>query len=446
MKKSLFYTLMLIVLAMVTACGNNSGGNGNSASSAASSASSSGTAEESPSAQADASGESVKLTIGSWRTEDKAAYDKIAAQFHEQNPNITVEFSPTKNTEYNTVLNTQLMTGEGPDIIHLRPYVAGKQVADSNFLVPLDGTAGLDQLPSDLLIAATGSDGKVYGAPILKNAALVLYNKKLFDKLGLAEPKTWDELLKTADTLKQNKIVPFAFGSKEGWILSLTHGAIGPVAYGGNGFVKKITTGQTDFTSKEFTDSVQLLKDLEPYYPDNYEGIGMDDMRNMFVTEQAGMMIMGDWEIAVMRKMNPDLQLDAFPVPTKDGKASVSTWVDGSFAINKNSKHQDAAKKFIEFALTEAFGTTLSNELVRQSTIPTVQPGDELIKKIAGYANDANIATPYMFNVYFAAGNPSSKTTFETDVQGFLLGKLKVEDVGADVQKSVNTWFKPLSQ
>ncbi|MBB3111456.1 raffinose/stachyose/melibiose transport system substrate-binding protein [Paenibacillus phyllosphaerae] len=446
MKKSVSTMLMVILLTILAACGNNGGNGANEGAASSAEAANTATESETTAAPEATSEEAVRLTIGSWRTEDKAAYDKIAAQFHEQNPTITVEFAPTKNTEYNTVLNTQLMTGEGPDIIHLRPYVAGKQVADSNFLVPLDGTPGLEQIPSELLIAATGSDGKVYGAPILKNASLILYNKQLFDKLGLTEPKTWDELIQTAEALKSNKIVPFAFGSKEGWILSLTHGAIGPVAYGGNDFVKQITTGQTNFTSQAFTDSVQLLKDLEPYYPDNYEGIGMDDMRNLFVTEQAGMMIMGDWEIAVMRKMNPDLQIDAFPVPTKDGQASVSTWVDGSFAINVNSKHQEAAKKFIAFALTESFGTTLSNELVRQSTIPSVQSGDELIKKIASFSNDAAIATPYMFNVYFAAGNPSSKTAFETSVQGYLLGKLKVEDVGAEVQKSVDTWFKPLSQ
>ncbi|MFF2889107.1 ABC transporter substrate-binding protein [Paenibacillus sp. NPDC057967] len=433
MKKGIASLLTVLMLVVLSACGQGTN-NGNTSSPGKGTD----TATES-------SGEQVTLKIGSWRTEDKAAYEEAAKKFTEKYPNIKVEFAPTKNTEYNTVLNTELMTGEGPDIIHLRPYVAGQQIADSDYLVELDGLQGLDQIPKELLIAAKGSDGKVYGAPILKNSIQVLYNKKMFDDLKLTEPKTWDEMIQVAETLKQNDVVPFAFGAKEGWILSLVHGGIGPVGYGGNDFVNKITKGQIGFDSEEFTQSVQLLQELIPYYPNNFEGISMDDMRNMLVTEQAGMMIMGDWEVTVIRGMNPDLQLDAFPIPTKEGNPIVATWVDGSFAVNKNSKHQEEAKKFIEFALTEEFGTIISNRLLRQSTLPAVQNEDALMKKISNFANDESAVTPYLFNVYFAAGNPSSKLALETALQGMLLQKLKPADVGVQVKESVDTWFKPLN-
>ncbi len=39
-----------------------------------------------------------------------------------------------KNTEYNTVLNTALQAGEGPDIFHLRPYAAGLKLAEAGFV------------------------------------------------------------------------------------------------------------------------------------------------------------------------------------------------------------------------------------------------------------------------------------------------------------------------
>lgn len=384
----------------------------------------------------------VKLTIGSWRTEDTEAYTKIIAEFKKKNPNIDIEFKPTKNTEYNTALNTSLQSGNGPDIIHLRPYAAGAALADAGYLEPLTNVKGMDVFSKDTLLAATGTDGKVYGVPTVFSSTQVFYNKKIFQKYNLQEPKTWDELLKTADTLKKNKVTPFAFGSKEGWILSLTEGTLGPSVYGTD-FMKKILSGASNFKSPEYVSSIKMLKDLTPYFPDNYVGIGMDDMRNMFVTEQAAMMVMGDWEYAVMKKTNPDLQMDVFPVPPvkADGKQTVTTWVDGSFSVNAKSAHKQEALKFMEFLTTKEFGALAVNELQKPSTIPGVAANDPLVAKIAKNAD--TIATPYAAVVYFNAGNPTTKATLENSIQGMYLNKLTPEQVTEEVQKSADTWFKP---
>ncbi|UUZ85232.1 extracellular solute-binding protein [Paenibacillus sp. P26] len=393
-----------------------------------------------------AAGQKVKLTMGDWRTEDKDAYEKIIKEFNKTNPNIEIEFKPTKNTEYNTVLNTALQTGDGPDIIHLRPYAAGIALADAGYLEPLDSVKGLDAIPKEAKLAATGKDGKVYGVPTVYSSTQIFYNKKLFKKLGITEPKTWDELMKAADTLKQNKIEPFAFGSKEGWILSLTHGALGPQWYGGSDFVNQVLAGKTNFKSKEFTDSLQMMQTMSKYWPNNYTGLSMDDMRNLFVTEQAGMMVMGDWEIAVMKKMNPDLDMDLFPVPPvkPDGKATVTTWVDGSFSVNAKSPNKQAAMKFIEFMTTKEFGKLVADELKKPSTIPGVESSDPLVSKMIKLA--ATNATPYAMVVHFSSGNPTTKSVLETSLQGLYLGKEKPDTVADAVQKSADTWFKPAAK
>ncbi|WP_240420553.1 ABC transporter substrate-binding protein [Paenibacillus periandrae] len=399
-----------------------------------------------PAPKPDAKVDKVKLTMGSWRTEDKEAYEKIIKEFQSKNPNIEIEFKPTKNTEYNTLLNTSLQTGSAPDIIHLRPYAPGIALADGGYLEPLDSVKGMDVFSKSALSAATGKDGKVYGVPTVFSSTQIFYNKKLFKKFSIEEPKTWDDLIKAADTLKQNKVAPFAFGSKEGWILSLTHGALGPAIYGGTDYVNKVTTGQTNLKSKEFTDSVQMMQDLTKYFPENYVGLSMDDMRNLFVTEQAGMMVMGDWEVAVMKKMNPDLDMDLFAVPsaTAGGKATVTTWVDGSFGVNKESKGKKEALKFIEFMTSKEFGTLVANELKKPSTIPGVQSNDPIVTKISTLAN--TISTPYMFVIHFNGGNPTSKSIFEQLLQGMYLGKETPAKVTEELQKSVDSWFKPAAK
>ncbi|MCZ8515415.1 extracellular solute-binding protein [Paenibacillus filicis] len=437
MKRALSGILVTMVAAssMLAACSSSTGNTGNSGNS--------GTSPGAGTAPAASAQPKVKLTMGSWRTEDTDAYTKIIAEFTKKNPNIEIEFKPTKNTEYNTSLNTALQSGSGPDIIQLRPYAAGAALADAGYLEPLDGLKGMDVFAKDTLLAATGSNGKVYGVPTVFSSTQVFYNKKIFQKYNLQEPKTWDEFLKIADTLKKNKVTPFAFGSKEGWLLSLTHGMLGPSVYGGTDFIKKLLSGEANFKSPEFISSIKMLKDLTPYFPDNYVGIGMDDMRNMFVTEQAAMMVMGDWEYAVMKKTNPDLQMDVFPVPPmkEGGKPSVTTWVDGSFAVNAKSAHKAEALKFMEFMTTKEFGALVVDQLQKPSAIPGIPATDPLVAKLSKNAD--TIATPYAAVVYFSAGNPTTKVTLENSIQGMYLNKLTPEQVADEVQKSADTWFKP---
>ena len=387
----------------------------------------------------------VKLTMGSWRTEDRGFYEKVIQAFQKHHPDIEIAYEPTKNTEYNTKLNIALQTGTGPDIIHLRPYGPGVQLAEAGYIEPLNGKIqGLDQYSDTTLLVSRGSDGNIYGIPAKFSSTQIFYNKDIFGKYNLQEPQTWDELIEIAETLKKNGVIPFATGSKDGWILSLTHGTLGPTFYGGNAFVEKILKGETNFTSEEFTKSIQIMKDLSAYFPKFYTGLGMEEMRSLFTTGKAAMFIMGDWEIAVLKKENPDMNLGLFPIPSATGgKPTVTTWVDASYAVNANSKNKDAALKFVEFLTSKEFGTMVAEDLHSLPTIAGVESSDPLIAKILKSATNSETSTPYMIVVYFNQGNPSTKSEIQNLLQGMYLDKLTPAQVAEGVQKSVDTWFKP---
>jgi raffinose/stachyose/melibiose transport system substrate-binding protein len=59
-----------------------------------------------PTEAADGGGEAVTLTMGSWRVDDVEQMGRILAAFHEEHPNITIEFDPTNPPEYNAALRT----------------------------------------------------------------------------------------------------------------------------------------------------------------------------------------------------------------------------------------------------------------------------------------------------------------------------------------------------
>ncbi|TKI56866.1 extracellular solute-binding protein [Brevibacillus antibioticus] len=404
--------------------------------------SSGGTETESGSRQG--GGQQVTLSMHSWRVEDTEGYKAIIKAFEADNPHIKIDFKPFKATEYNTILNTALQSDSGPDILQLRPYAPGIALAEAGHLEPLDKVPGIFTIPKDVLAAATGKDGKVYGVPLSLNSTQFYYNKKIFEQNGLQAPKSWDELIATAKTLKEKGIVPISFGAKEGWLLSLSHGVIAPASYSGTDYLDKLLKGESDLKSAEFLQSVQRMHELIPYFPENYVGLELNDMRTLFATEKAAMFINGSFELEGIKKLNPDLPLDFFPMPTDDGKQVLTTWVDGSYAVNAKSKHKAEALKFMEFMATKKFGELFANQFKRISAVPGVSTDDPLVNKMAELSQSS--ATPYLMVVNFAEGKPTTKQTLENALQGMYLGKLTPEQVVEEVQKSAATWFPPFKK
>lgn len=385
--------------------------------------------------------ETVKLTIGSWRTEDVSKYEKVIALFNEAHPEIKVEFNPTKNTEYNTVLNTALQAGEGPDIFHLRPYGAGLKLVDAGFVEPISDLEGLSQYSEEFLAASRGADGEQYGVPLNISSTQFFYNKKIFADQGIEVPTTWDEFLDVNEKLLEAGVTPIAMGTKEGWLLSLTHGIVGAGVVDGNTFADKLIKGETDFTDTAFVESIEVMNDLKKYFPANSEGLGMDDIRTLFAMEQAAMFPLGSWEIPVINDLNGDLDYGYFAMPSKEGNQTVTSWVDGSFAINANSKNKEAAKEFLQFLTTKEFGELFVKEFNMISAIPGISSENELLNDLSKAVETKS--TPYYWVIHFTGGDPTTKTVLETELQGMYLGEVTPEEVADKVQKSAESWFTP---
>lgn len=427
MNKWLFLLLLLLIVALVGCSSDKKS-----------------TSSSTPDKNDEGKAEEVSLTIGSWRTEDVTKYEKVIALFNEKHPEIHISFNPTKNTEYNTVLNTALQAGEGPDIFHLRPYAAGLKLAEAGYVEKINGLNGLSVYPEEALKASRDEEGNQYGVPINLSTTQFFYNKKIFKDNNLVVPTTWDEFIALNDKLLEKGITPIAMGTKESWLLSLLHGIVGPAIYGGNDYYQAVLAGEKDFTDPAFLESIKVMNDLKRYFPANSEGLGMDDIRTLFALGDAAMFPLGSWEIPVVLEMNPDLDLGYFPIPSKAGNKTVTTWVDGSFAINANSKHKDAAKTFLEFLTTKEFGELFVKEFSMISAIPGITSDNALLNDIS--KSTENEATPYMWVTNFTGGDPTTKSLLESELQGMYLGQVTPEEVAAKVQESAKSWFKPFQK
>ncbi|GIP38848.1 sugar ABC transporter substrate-binding protein [Paenibacillus sp. J31TS4] len=390
-----------------------------------------------------AKGEKVKLTMYSWRPEDKEGYEKIIAEFKKENPDIDVEFKPFKSTEYNTILGNTLQSGTGVDIFQLRPYDGAKAIADAGYLLPVDGVKGIENIPAAYQDAARGTDNKVYGIPFMLNNAVVFYNKKLFQDNNIQVPETWEEFVKVCETLKSKNIIPVAQSGKAAYLLSMTHAVLGPSAYGGNEFVSSVLKGATNFKDAKFVDSIKRMKQMETFFPKDFVALEDKDAQALFYTGKAAMYINGSHRLETFEANKLAFEVDYFPglSAQKGQPAQIATWVDGSYGVAKSTKHKDQAMKFIEFIASNKFGQAFSDQLTRVSPIKGVAPKNELLKRMAEQSEKSS--TPYLMLTNFSQGTPTTKTTFEDSLQGMYIGKLTPEKVAEDTQASADKWFKP---
>jgi len=393
--------------------------------------------------------EKTELTFWSWRTEDIDAYAKFIRVFQASNPDISVRFTAFKNTEYNTILATALQGGTGPDIVQLRSYGGMEALANAGYLVSLDTTSvpGLAKFPKDLLKGATNRrDGKVYGVPFAIQTIQVLYNKTIFDKLGLNEPATWDEFLKLGAALKQHGYIPLANGGKDGWTLETLFGGVAPNFYGGNDFADAVIAGRTTFNDPRFIYSLRKMLELRPYMPPNFMGVGYTDMQMMFAQEMAAMMVAGSYEVGTFERLNPNIKIGVFPVPgEKAGEGGyVAVYVDGSYGINAASKHKEKALRFINFLASVEFGQMFADELSQPSAVPGVKPKHPVLAEMLALADKKS--TPHLMLVGFRFEQPSGSSLIQTTLQGMFSDKLTPEQVAEEIQSGLAKWYGPFQK
>lgn len=386
----------------------------------------------------------TQLDFWSWRTEDVAAYERFIAAFEAENPDIRVTFTPYLNTEYNTIVATALQGGGGPDIVHLRAYGGMEPLANAGLLVRLDDQVdALAEFDPGILLGATNrADGHVYGVPFALQTVQVLYNRDMFERLGLEEPTTWDEFLAVGDALKASGVYALANGANEPWTVETLFGAVAPTFYGCDAFFADITSGATDFTDPRFAAALERMVALRPYMADNYMGVSYTDMQTLFAFEQAGMLIGGSYELGNMAQLNPDLEIGSFAVPADDASAEacISYYVDGSYGVNANSPHREEALRFVRFLASQEFGQMFTDELQQISAVPGTRPTSQSLAEMVEMMNEQG--TPYLMLTAFRFGQPSGSTLLQNEMQAVMAGDSTVEAAVTNIQRGVAEWFE----
>ena len=124
----------------------------------------------------DSSSDKVTIRMSYWNSEDtvQAMLDYLA----EAVPEVEIEYQFIDNSNYDTIIDTQLSAGEGPDIICESPGSALKHAK-------LGYLEALDDLAADYSTAGTsvyGYNGSTYALPGISWFEGIYYNKEIFEE------------------------------------------------------------------------------------------------------------------------------------------------------------------------------------------------------------------------------------------------------------------------
>ncbi|MFC5403489.1 ABC transporter substrate-binding protein [Cohnella soli] len=434
---------LLAVSAMLaltlSACGgkNNDEGSSASASNKPSSSASSSPSDASPSAPP---AENVVLKVTGYKSgTELGAIPELNEKFMKENPNIKVEYEGMPGAQFKDFIKTRFAAGDASDVIMLHPGLSELlQYGQAGYLMDISGEPFLSNF-TQAALKATTQDGKVYGIPNDMAVLGVYYNKEIFNKLGLSVPTNWDDFVADADKIKQSGTLPIAIGNNDGWMTLAALFTLAPSAvYDGHpDFDKQLNEGKATFAGT-WDDMVNKWFSLNDkgYLTPKSTGVSLDQAQKAFAKGDAAMYIDGNWSLPGIKSANPNIQVGMFAMPAnaagKDVVASAA--VGTTFAINKDTKVADAAKKYL------AFWSQAENQKVwakSQQSFMTIngETGDidEAFKEIAAVVASGH---SYQFLDQGWTYGGAATTEMMTSAQGVYLKAIKPAEMLTNMDKA----------
>ena len=394
----------------------------------------------------------VTLTMETWRSEDAKAWnDVIIPAFEKAHPDIHIEFTPTEPTQYDASLLVKFQGGTAGDIIACRAFDNPLSLYKQGYLASVKDLKAVANFPAAKLVAWQTDDGSdTFCLPMVGTMHGFIYNKAIFTELGLQEPKTWDEFHAVLDKIKADgRYTALALGTKDTWADgTMGYLNIGPQFWQGEAGRLGIINGTMKFTDPQFVAPFTELAKWGQYMAPGFEAQAYSDSQQLFTLGRAAIYPSGSWEIPGFRA-DASFDMGAFKVPTEKAgdKCYVTDHTDLGIGMNAATKHPAEVKEFLEWTGTDEFAQLLADALPGLFPLSNSKPTfkDPLATTFISWRSDCGgtIRLPYQI---LGRGQPNLDAEIAQDAANVIAGTQKPEDAAAQIQKDLDSWYKPAAK
>jgi len=374
---------------------------------------------------------SVEITYLTQNAEaNVTAAEALIEAFEAENPDITVKLeTQPAGTEGDNLIKTKLSTGEMEDVFHYNSGSLFQALNPDQNLVPLDDEWTDDLI--DTMTAVVSTDNGIYGAPWgATQAGAVVYNKAIYEELGLEIPTSWDEFAANNEAIKAAGITPVIQTYGDTWTSQLfVLGDFGNVLAADPDWAEAYTANERKYVDEPALQGFANQQEGfdKGWWNEDFGSALFDDGARMVATgEGAHYPILTGIVSTIAQNYADDLpNVGVFPLPAADAAdTKLTVWLPNAIYIPKTTEGDklEAAKKFIAFTQSEP-----GCEVQNTAMVPS-----------GPYANACVLPdeVPDMvkdMQVYFDEGNTNPALEFLSPIKGPNLENITVE-VGSGIR------------
>jgi raffinose/stachyose/melibiose transport system substrate-binding protein len=364
----------------------------------------------------------------------KALKEHVANDFTKES-DITVDIKTLPFDTMRTVLQTQLRSGKGPDVINWGSGPGfGGALADAGMLLDLsDAYQQNDWKVYDFAKETVTQGDVVYGVPGELETIGVFYNKDKFDELGLDEPQNLDDLEAAAAAAKDKGMIGMAAPDKEGWegghYLSMAL-----ASQAGPDEMLSIINGDESWDSPAVVSAFDLWKGYnnDGYLTKSPTSVDYDTGIAQFWSGDALMLPTGSWLVGELDD-NAKFDVGYIPFPGPDDAGTFTAGLGSGPMISASSSHRAAALKFVDFLASPEHGAWTVEHLHTIPPIP-IDTADLDVSPLFAQvlATTAQLAKTGSFgrNIDVLVSDAINKAMYD-GVQGVLTGQMTAEEAAA---------------
>lgn len=293
----------------------------------------------------------------------------LATAFHKANPSITVKVNTRPaGTDGDNLIKTKLSTGTMDDVFLYNSGSLFQALHPDTQLQPLTDEPWVKDITPDFK-AAVSTDKGTYGAPngTTFNGG-IMYNKKVYEKLGLTIPKTWAEFISNSEKIKAAGIIPVLASYGDTWTSQLFVLAdFANVTAKDPKWATNYTNNKAKYVNPPalagFTHTQEVFE--KGLMNKDYASLTNVAALKELATGAAAQYPMITVVIGNVVQSNPDQVNDIgyFAMPTDSGDPHATVWEPSGAYIPKSTTGDKlaAAKKLVAF-LNSPVGCDLQNE------------------------------------------------------------------------------------
>jgi raffinose/stachyose/melibiose transport system substrate-binding protein len=285
-----------------------------------------------------------------------ATAEALVEAFTAAHPNVTFETETRPGGgEGDNLVKTRLATGEMTDVFWYNTGSLFQALDPTQSLVPVTDEPFVENIVDSFLPTVT-AEGDVYGVPAqTAMGGGVLYNKAIYEELGLTVPTTWEEFAANNEAILAAGIAPVGATYSDTWTSQLFVLAdYYNIQTQDPDWAEKYTNNEAKYVDQPALAGFERLQEgfESGWYQENFEATTFDEGLVLLANGEIAHYPMLTFALDAINQANPDAIQDIgfFGQPGNDAATNGTTiWMPAGIYIAATSEQQEVAKEFLAF-------------------------------------------------------------------------------------------------